>query len=137
MPVNPAIGLLVGGFMTAGAHVCESPPHGTLMAMASRHARYQASHHKQGHQLWVSRYKELQRVMGSKLDYREICAESWKDSVNKSHIQIGREMFQSWQQSDGHWGIAKCPHEWFGYDMHKSDAGIWYACIIVADPFDK
>ena len=137
MPVNPAVGLLVGGFLTTGAHVCESPPHGTLMAMASRHARYQASHHKQGHQLWASRYRELQRVMGSKLDYREICAESWPNQSKASHIAIGRGMFQSWQQSDGHWSIASKAHTWFGYDMHKSDKGIWYACIIVAGPFDK
>lgn len=132
MTIKPAVGLLVAGFLTPGARICESPPHGTLMAMASRHARYQARHNRQGHQQWSERRRELARVLGS-MDFKEICAESWTRQSTLPLIQIGQEMFKCWQQSEGHWSVVKTPHKWFGYDMHKSESGIWYACIITAD----
>jgi hypothetical protein len=132
-PTQPTqTGLIEAGKLYSGAHVCDSEQHPLLMEMATRHAAYQAKYNTQGHQLFDERVEELQKTMG-KYQYAEICAESWKRQENDPLLDLGKEMFLCWEQSRGHWSVAKLAHKYFGADMAKSSKGIWYACIIVAD----
>lgn len=126
------IGLIEAGKIFAGAHVCESEQHPILMEMAARHAKYQADHNQQGHQLFQLRVEELYSTLGQ-YKYAEIAAESWVWQVEATMLELGTEMFKSWRQSPGHWGIASKKHKYFGADIAKGSKGIWYACILTAD----
>jgi hypothetical protein len=46
---------------------------------------------------------------------------------------MGREMWDAWRQSRGHWAVASKRHDWFGAGMAKSKRGVWYATIITVD----
>ncbi len=129
---DSAIGLIEAGKVFPGANVCKSELNPILQEMATRHAKYQASHNKQGHQLFDQRVKELTKTLG-KYKYAEIAAESWKRQANAPMSELGKEMFESWKQSSGHWKVASTSHKYFGADMAKGSNGIWYACILVAD----
>lgn len=126
------IGLIEAGKVFAGAHVCESEQNSILMEMATRHARYQADHNSQGHQLFQIRVEELYHTLGQ-YKYAEIAAESWPWQAEASMLELGNEMFKCWRQSPGHWGVASKKHKYFGADMCKGSKGLWYACILVAD----
>jgi hypothetical protein len=126
------IGLIEAGQNFAGAHVWESYSHPVLMAMATRHAQYQASRNTQGHQLFSERVAELQKTMTERA-FAEICAESWKEQKNDTKRALGDEFFKCWKQSPGHWSVASKKHKFFGADMALGSNGIWYGCIIVAD----
>jgi hypothetical protein len=102
------------------------------MAMASRHANYQALHNQQGHQLFELRVNELYSTLGQ-YKYAEIAAESWLWQVDATMLELGTEMFKCWRQSPGHWGVASKKHKYFGADMAKGSKGLWYACIITGD----
>jgi len=125
-------GLIEAGKIFAGAHVCESEIQPLLMEMATRHAKYQADHNNQGHQLFQQRVEELYRTLGQ-YKYSEIAAESWKWQEADSPLALGTEMFKCWFKSAGHWSVASKKHKYFGADMAKSSEGIWYAAILVAD----
>lgn len=127
-----ATGLIEAGKVYPGAHVCESEIHPALMEMATRHAKYQAAHRQQGHQLFDARVAELRRTMKNSA-FAEICAESWKEQKNDSKRALGDEMFKCWRQSPGHWSVACKKHQYYGADMAMDSNGVWYACIIVAD----
>lgn len=127
-----AIGLIASGNKYPGANVCKSEPNAILMAMAERHAKYQASICKQGHQNFDKRCAELRQTFGN-FEYAEICAESWPKQANQSMEALGWEMFKCWRQSPGHWSVACKRHRYFGASMAQGRNGIWYACIIVAD----
>jgi hypothetical protein len=126
------IGLIEAGKAFAGAHVCESEQQPLLMAMAARHAQYQALHNQQGHQLFQVRVEELYSTLGRYV-YSEIAAESWPWETEASMLELGTGMFKSWVQSPGHWRVASKKHKYFGGDMSKGSKGLWYACILVAD----
>lgn len=126
-------GLIKAGKVYPGAHVCESALHPKLMEMATRHANYQADHNTQGHQLFDQRVNELFKTMG-RYTYAEIAAESWKRQENDSMLVLGNEMFRCWEQSPGHWSVASKKSLYYGADMAKGSSGVWYACILVADP---
>jgi hypothetical protein len=125
-------GLIEAGTTFPGVHVCESEINTLLMEMATRHAKYQASHQQQGHQLFGSRVDELRQTLGSYI-YAEIAAESWEHQRNDTKVALGTEMYTCWRQSPGHWSVASKKHKYYGADMALGDNGIWYACIIVAD----
>jgi acetyl-CoA carboxylase carboxyltransferase component len=125
-------GLISAGKVFPGAHVCESQIHPDLMKMATRHAKYQADHRQQGHQLFASRVAELRKTMGNST-FAEIAAESWREQSGDSTRALGDEMFKSWRQSSGHWSVASKKHVFFGADMAMGSDNIWYACIIVAN----
>jgi hypothetical protein len=126
------IGLIEAGKIFAGAHVCESEQNQILMAMASRHARYQAEHQKQGHQLFSLRVEELYSTLGQ-YKYAEIASESWLWQAEASMLELGTECFKCWRASPGHWGVASVRHKYFGGDFAKGKNNIWYSCIITAD----
>jgi uncharacterized protein YkwD len=125
-------GLIEAGKVFAGAHVCKSEIQPLLMEMATRHAKYQADHNNQGHQLFQQRVEELYRTLGQ-YKYSEIAAESWKWQVEAPMRELGTEMFKCWSQSPGHWSVASVRHKYFGADMAKGSKGVWYGCIITAD----
>ena len=126
------LGLIQAGKAFAGAHVCESEQQPLLMQMAARHAKYQADHNQQGHQLFQLRVEELYGTLG-RYTYAEIAAESWPWQVDDTMLDLGTEMFKSWVQSPGHWRVASKKHRYFGADMKLGSKGLWYAAILVAD----
>jgi hypothetical protein len=139
-PVTPIIipgtgsaeGLASAGLIFPGAQVCLSERHPALMAMATRHAQYQARMKQQGHQLFAARCEELRKSMGN-FAFAEIAAESWPWQKTDSMLDLGTEMFKCWKQSPGHWSVASVKHKFFGCDMAMGTNGIWYAAIITAD----
>jgi hypothetical protein len=102
------------------------------MAMATRHAKYQADHRQQGHQLFDSRVAELRKTVSCQ-SFAEIAAESWERQKDDTPLDLGKEMFTCWKQSPGHWSVACKKHQYFGCDMAMGSNGIWYAAIIVGD----
>ncbi len=130
--MNPNHGLFVAGQTYPGVLVCHSQPNGALIRMAERHAAYQASMQRMGHQLWRSRTIEMRWTVGP-YSFAEVCADSWSYQENLSMVDIGRQMFSTWQKSVDHWKIVTRKHKYFGYGMSKSTHGIWYACIITAN----
>jgi len=126
------VGLIEAGKVYPGAHVCESAIHPALMAMATRHANYQATHKQQGHQLFDSRVAELRKTI-TNTSYAEICAESWKEQKSATKFELGHECFKCWEASPGHWSVASKKHQFFGADMAMDSNGVWYGCILVAD----
>ena len=127
-----AIGLIISGNKYPGANVCKSEPNAVLMAMAERHAKYQASICVQGHQNFDRRCAELRQTFGN-FEYAEICAESWPEQVNCTSEELGHELFKCWAQSPGHWKVACKQHRYFGASMACGKNGIFYGCIIVCD----
>jgi uncharacterized protein YkwD len=100
--------------------------------MATRHAKYQADHRQQGHQLFAERVAELRKTMGNST-FAEIAAESWAEQKDDSPRALGDELFKCWKQSPGHWSVASKKHVFFGADMAMGSNGVWYGCILVAD----
>jgi len=129
-----AQGLIDAGTYYPGARVCESKPHPALMAMAQKHAKYQARWMRQGHQNWTKRKRELHKQIPGYL-FKEICAQSWRSDRNKPLHEIGWSMFKAWayHPTGGHWGVASTKHDLYGAGMALGRNGIWYACIIVGD----
>jgi len=126
------VGLYRAGLSFTGAHVCESEQHPDLMRMATRHAKYQADHRQQGHQLFDSRVAELRKTVNTQ-SFAEIAAESWERQKDATPLALGVEMFACWAASPGHWGVASKKHKYFGCDMALGSNNIWYACIITGD----
>jgi hypothetical protein len=105
-----------------------------LLSEARQHSDYQAAVHVQGHQDWESRF---QRIIG-RLFHRgtpgapiEVVAESWpQQDLMDSCV----DCVASWRQSDGHWSAVKAKQAGYGYDIHLSDNGVWYATGIFRQP---
>jgi hypothetical protein len=139
-PVSPIVtpvgltaeGLISAGLIFPGAQVCLSERHPALMAMATRHAKYQADRRTQGHQMFQARCEELRQTMGN-FQFAEIAAESWPWQKDFAMDALGKEMFVCWRQSPGHWSVASVKHKFFGADMAMGTNGVWYAAIITAD----
>lgn len=103
--------------------------HKFLEAMCLRHAKYQASHRTQGHQLWDKRKLEIMDHLPEGYSVEENAAESWPEN---SRIEAATEMFHSWEQSPGHWKMANHRCVYFGINMARGKNGIWYAAALVA-----
>ncbi len=130
--MNTNQGLFVAGQTYPGVLVCQSQSNGALMDVAARHATYQAAMQRMGHQLWRSRTIELRWRVGP-YNFEEVCADSWPHQEHLSPVDIGRQMFSTWQKSPPHWKLVTRIHKYFGYGMAKSTRGIWYSCIITAN----
>lgn len=109
-----------------------------LVELAQGYAQYMAKLDSQaGHAGWDFRYRRIWAALGMRAV--EVTAESWDRQANAPMDEIGDEMFRTWRQSDGpppkadHWGVVSEPHTLYGDGLAKSQTGIWYACIIVAD----
>lgn|SRR5574340_69943 len=127
-----ATGLIEAGKVFPGAHVCESELNPILQEMATRHAKYQATHNRQGHQLFDQRVKELNKTLG-KYKYSEVAAEAWKNQKDETKFNLGIEAFTCWKKSPGHWNVVSKKHTYFGADAALGSNGVWYFVIIVAD----
>ena len=126
------LGLLEAARAYPGAHIGESEVHPLLMAMAARHAKYQADRRQMGHQLFSERVAELQKSMGH-LAFSEIAAVSWREQVNASKRELGDEMMKCWRNSAPHWSVASKKHKYVGGDMALGTDDGWYSCMLVAD----
>ena len=129
---TPKATAIPAGFTYPGGHVVESPRNDVLDAEAQRHAKYQASVQRQGHQGWGQRYRRLNARLGS-ASYAEIVAESWEEQVNATLDAPWSEMFKCWYTSSGHWRVASTLHWAFGSGMAVGRNGVWYAAIITQD----
>lgn len=105
-------------------------PHPVLQAMASRHAQYQASVGKQGHQHFASRVQELYRDMPDCHEFSEVAAESWPD---QDEMTAAMDAYRSWKASDGHWAAVNGACAFYGYAMcYRPKNRIWYSCGLFA-----
>lgn len=111
-----------------GVKVFEGDPHPLLQQLAEKHANYMATVNVQGHQQFQARYDEIKKEL--QLSATEICAESWP--WIKEMNEIAKDMFKSWQQSEGHWRVCINKPKFFGGAMAQGKR-VWYACIIVAN----
>ena len=84
-----------------------------------------------GHFGVEKRYLEIKKKLG--LKGNEVTAESWYWKSNYPMDIIAKEMFDSWNYSNAHWAIVSKPHKFDGDAIAKSNQGIYYATIIVAD----
>ena len=114
------------------ALVFESPWDNRIFAAAQKHAQYMADARRQGHQGWEQRWQQLTKDTGYK-DIREICAETWPEQALLPESARWDEAVHCWQQSPGHWSVAKRKWAAYGAAMAKGRDGVWYCCIIVAD----
>ena len=114
-----------------------SPRHPQLDAYAAAHARWMAEHDHQGHdegqrRPWSKRRAEI--VQTTKLQVEEILTESWYDDVDGPEAALWASAMRDWEMAGGgHWAIASKTHRWIGAAMAKSERGIWYFAVIVAD----
>jgi len=113
-----------------------SPRHPQLQAYAEAHARWMAEHERQSHdegqrRRWGTRFQEIMKTTG--FMPREILAESWEWQRDYSEAELWAEAMKCWEQSKGHWAIASVAHRWAGAALAKSERGIWYFAVIVAD----
>lgn len=98
-----------------------------LLSEAKSHSNYQAQIRVQGHHNWDSRF---QRIIGRLLGRGkpgapvEVVAESWP---SQDLMDSCVDCVASWRQSEGHWSAVSARQASYGYDIHLSDNGIWYA----------
>lgn len=85
----------------------------------------------EGHFGVEARYAKIRQDLGMKGN--EVTAESWYWQSNSPMNEVAKGMFDSWQQSSGHWNVVSKPHKLYGDGLAKSKQGIWYATILVAD----
>lgn len=105
-------------------------PHKALMAMAEQHAKYQARHQTQGHQLWPQRREEVLAQLPDYIHHlEENAAESWPWN---SRVEAATEMFSSWEHSPGHWALCQQRCKFFGISMARGANGIWYSAMLCA-----
>jgi hypothetical protein len=81
----------------------------------------------QGHQDWESRFHRIiSKLLGRGTPGLpvEVVAESWPD---QDLMDSCVDCVASWRQSNGHWSAVKAQQASYGYDIRKSDNGIWYA----------
>jgi hypothetical protein len=98
--------------------------HPVLASEAAAHALHQASLNVQGHHNWSARFHAINaRLPAGHVAY-EVCAESWP---GQPLLEAAEECVASWRQSSGHWGQVSRQAEYYGYDMHRSASGVWYA----------
>ncbi len=128
--MTPLEALEYAGRRYSGVRVFNGDRHPLLQELAQGHAEYMATRNRGGHQWFLSRFD---RVAGElSMVATEICAQSWTWQAESPLVELGEEMFRCWEQSPGHWRVASSPHVFYG-----AWRGIWFACVLVADPGDK
>ena len=114
----------------------EGQRHNLLVELAEDYSSQMAAINSQsyrgvGHFGVEKRYLEIKKKLG--LKGNEVTAESWYWKSNYPIDIISKEMFDSLNYSSGHWAIVSKPHKFYGDAIAKSNQGIYYATIIVAD----
>ncbi|WP_455387610.1 hypothetical protein [Petrachloros mirabilis] len=102
-----------------------------LVEMAQQNANTMARTNLQNHWNWERRFQYLLGRFGMR--GAEVCAETWPEQANASAEEIGKEFFDCWRYSTGHWSVVSRPHKRFGDGLARSNRGIWYGCLIVTD----
>ena len=114
-----------------------SPRHPQLQAYAEAHARWMAEHDHQGHdegqrRPWSKRRAEI--VQTTKLQVEEILTESWPEQADFTEAELWGCAMVDWKAAGGgHWAIASVAHRWAGAALAKSERGIWFFAVLVAD----
>ena len=87
---------------------------------------------RDGHPSWNSRYHKIRSRLG--MTGVEVTAFSWPDKSEGATSEITSGLFYDWQRSSGHWRVVSKTHKRFGDALARSSNGVWYACVIVANP---
>lgn len=119
----------------AGAEAASSPIDPFLQELATAHAEWMARRGQGGHQGWKGRggrFEKIQAEFGLVLA-SEIVAYSSTLLVRAPMDDCAANIWATFQQSRGHWGVAAKVHRLVGLEMAKSRRGIWYAAVIVVD----
>lgn len=102
-----------------------------LMRLAAEHTASMCKRDRQDHRNFQTRYNTIQKQL--QCHATEVCCESWP--WNEEPQDAAADMFESWEKSEGHWGIIIRKHDFFGCAMQRCEGGmkVWYATILVAD----
>jgi SAM-dependent methyltransferase len=84
-----------------------------------------------GHPNWDSRYRQIKSQL--QMTGCEVTAMSWPDTSNIFTPRIANELFYDWERSPGHWRVISTSHKMYGEAFARTQAGIWFGAIIVAD----
>lgn len=104
--------------------------HPVLQRLAERHAAEMARQGYQSHQGYEARFSELYRQLPDCHDFAEVVNESWAGQREQT---AAWEMFNSWQQSPGHWSQVHGRCAFWGYAMAYCQRNqTWYACGLFA-----
>jgi hypothetical protein len=108
--------------------------HPVFQSLAQRHSAVQAARnwHNQwyrsyAHSGWAEREIELVARVPEAKGFAEICCWAGAGDAEKAAEMI----FASWQSSAEHWAFLSGLYDFWGYAMHQSLTGIWYATGIV------
>jgi hypothetical protein len=126
---SPSRLLIEAGRKIGVLSITQALPHSLLMALALKHAVYQADVRKQGHQGFDQRAADVMRQWPG-AEVSEIANESWPKAGVES---AAAEAYDSWRQSAGHWKACNSPHTYFGYGMALGSNGTWYSCGLFAN----
>ena len=127
-------GLIGEGAVYPGAHVIESERHPWLMDAAQQHAQMQADAEQCGHQGFMQIGFADKAMAATQCEHvNEIAAESWADQTDSGPQVLGKDAFDSWRQSPGHWSVVCVKHKYFGAGMACGKNGVWYSTILVTD----
>lgn len=110
-----------------GVWVHKSTKSQLLMDLAYQHASDMARRGQQDHRGFAGRAKQIGRPA------QEVCAESWPWQHDLHETDLWIEALDCWRASSGHWNVISKSHEHYGYGLSKSNDGIWYFCVLVAD----
>ncbi len=109
--------------------------HPVLQTLAQRHSIAQAARNFHGptyaataHSGWGERQIELVSRAPECANFGEVCA--WAGYPNAE--QAAKAIFASWKSSPAHWVMVNGNYDYWGYGMHQSRTGVWYATGIVA-----
>jgi len=87
----------------------------------------EAEYAQDGHPGWDERFHEIRKALG--MTGVEVTAMARPGEGD----DIGHEVFYDWERSAGHWRVVSTPHKRYGDGLAKSQNGIWYATVVVAD----
>jgi len=128
--------MLDAGKLYEGANCALSPIDTLLQSLSVSHAQYMARHCQGGHQRFNQRLHAIIKKFGYSVKSSEIAARSWKRQANDPLMEVGREMWKSWEGSNVHWPVASRKHDAIGLEMAKGRDGIWYGTVLVIDGID-
>ena len=95
-------------------------------------ARGTQGYRRDGHPAWDERYGKIWEKL--RMKPVEVTAQADRNLTNAPLVDVATNMYDAWQQSEGHWEVIEEPHARYGDAMAKGTEGVWFGCIITADP---
>jgi hypothetical protein len=126
---DPTLLLIAAGQAYKVPSILQTIQHPLLMALALKHAQYQADVDRLGHQGFDQRATDIMRqIPGSSPS--EIAAVSWG---GQTPVEAAADAFKSWKQSPGHWKLCNSAHTYYGYAMALGKQGTYYSVGLFCD----